>query len=71
MIGIINISPDNTTDEGENEYVVMINKRKICTFKHFRIFNGLSQCLRDAADAVDRERVNELAVLFHVGTEDK
>ncbi|MCP4393913.1 MAG: hypothetical protein GY804_06550 [Alphaproteobacteria bacterium] len=49
----------NITNEhvpvGENQYVVRINQRVICEFSHRRTYNGLAQCLRDAADAVEAQ----------------
>ena len=45
--------------EGEgipDRYVVRVNQDLICYFDHTRTADGLAQCLRDAADAVDSER---------------
>ena len=49
---ITNISDDQMTT-GVQNYVLRINKKVICYFKHNRSYNGLAECLRDAADAVD------------------
>lgn len=38
---------------GINNYEVLINRKHICFFDHDRSFDGLAECLRDAADAVD------------------
>lgn len=38
---------------GLNQYEVLINRKHICFFDHDRSFEGLAQCLRDAADAVE------------------
>ncbi len=40
---------------GENQYVCRINDKVICYFNHDRSYNGLAQCLRDAADAVEAQ----------------
>jgi hypothetical protein len=53
MIAIVNVSPDAPVT-GINQYEVRINRRVIAKFEHFRHLDGLAQCLRDAADAVDR-----------------
>lgn len=50
---ITNVSTHNDL-EGENDYVVRINNQPIITrFKHVRK-DGLAECLRRAAEAVDR-----------------
>lgn len=56
MIAIINISPDEASLTGINKYRVQINRKVICEFEHNRTHDGLAQCLRDAADAVDAHR---------------
>lgn len=53
-IAIVNVSSENTTTTGINQYEVRINSEVICKFEHDRKYNGLPQCLRDAADAVDK-----------------
>lgn len=50
---IDNISPDDAPQEGVNDYLVRINSKGICTFQHDRKVDGLAQCLRDAANALD------------------
>ena len=59
MIAIVNVSPDDAPNEGENKYEVRINSQVICEFKHDRKVDGLAQCLRDAADAVEKARATE------------
>lgn len=54
MIAIVNVSPEETQNIGVNQYEVRINSLVIATFEHDRRFDGAAQCLRDAADAVDR-----------------
>ena len=54
MISIINISPEGTKDFGLHKYALRINKYIITEFEHQRTPKGLAQCLRDAADAVDK-----------------
>ncbi len=49
---ITNVTNDHKPT-GVNDYVVKINNRVICEFTHDRSYQGLAQCLRDAADAVD------------------
>lgn len=50
---ITNISLQNSPEIGKNRYQLRINKRVICEFEHDRKIDGLAQCLRDAANAVD------------------
>lgn len=52
---ITNIT-EGQPDDGLDRYIVRINKKEICKFSHERKINGLAQCLRDAADAVDAQR---------------
>lgn len=52
MIAIINQGGDMS---GECEYRVQINNELITTFKHSRP-DGLAECLRKAADAVENQR---------------
>jgi hypothetical protein len=53
MIAIVNVSPDSSPMIGINQYEVRINHSVICEFEHDRRAEGLAQCLRDAADAVE------------------
>lgn len=54
MLSIVNVSPDDAPNEGVNQYEVRINSRVIAEFEHTRSYGGAAQCLRDAADAVER-----------------
>lgn len=54
MLAIVNVSAENTPPIGLNNYEVRINDRVIATFTHERKIGGAAQCLRDAADAVER-----------------
>lgn len=56
MIAIVNVSPVDAPMTGKNTYEVRINQRVIATFEHDRKPDGAAQCLRDAADAIDRCR---------------
>jgi len=53
---IISNDGSNPTAVGEHGYTVKINDKLICAFTHTRE-EGLSQCLRRAADAVAKEEV--------------
>ncbi len=64
MIKIINVSTGDSL-VGEHDYELYINQSLICTFKHDRSSIGLAQCLRDAADAVDKIRMAKRAVTLH------
>lgn len=64
MIAIVNVSPDGSPMTGMNKYEVRINRRVIATFEHDRKWDGAAQCLRDAADAVERCREEEKAALL-------
>ena len=50
---ITNITEGNGSPD---RYAVRVNQDLICYFDHTRAIEGLAQCLRDAADAVDSER---------------
>lgn len=53
MIAIINIGGGNPDDPGGwRDYVVQINHRVVARFQHKRS-EGLAECLRKAAKAVD------------------
>lgn len=54
MLAIVNVSPQDAPLSGLNQYEVRINRRVIATFEHDRQYGNAAQCLRDAADAVDR-----------------
>ena len=61
---IQNISPEGGPVTGLNRYRVRINQTVICEFEHDRQVNGLAQCLRDAADAVEASRNRRLAEMM-------
>ena len=58
MIAIVNISED-LRPVGLHKYQVRINRNIIAEFTHHRE-EGLSTCLRKAADAVDWARIHQL-----------
>ena len=64
MLAIVNVSPEDAPLIGRNRYEVRINRRVIATFEHDRQPDGAAQCLRDAADAVDRCRAEEKVALL-------
>ena len=53
---IQNVTPRDWPKGKKDEYVVKINQRIICHFSHTRHHDGLAQCLRDAAVAVDKAK---------------
>jgi len=53
-IVIQNVTKVVSTDN-KDTYLLRINSEVICRFMHERKINGLSQCLRDAADAIDKK----------------
>lgn len=57
MIAIINTG--ETDEEGRAHYRLQINHKLIAEFDHFRV-DGLSACLRLAADAADRTHFEEV-----------
>ena len=61
MISVVNVSPEDAPTKGMNDYEVRINRKVICSFRHDRQYNCLAQCLRDAADAVDKQVVKDQA----------
>jgi len=64
MLAIVNVSPDDAPLTGTNKYEVRINRRVIATFEHARKPDGAAQCLRDAADAVERCRAEDREALL-------
>lgn len=62
MLAIVNVTPDDSTHELD-DYEIRINRRVIGTFQHKRAYNGAAQCLRDAADALDKQQVDRDAEL--------
>ena len=65
MLAIVNVSPIDAPMTGRNKYEVRINSRVIATFEHERNTDGAAQCLRDAADAVDKCRAEEKEALLN------
>ena len=65
MIAIVNVSPDDAPTTGPNKYEVRINYEVIATFEHDRQPDGAAQCLRDAADAVDKCRADQREALLN------
>jgi hypothetical protein len=65
VIGIVNVGPvdGETNPIGEHRYEVRINREVITTFTHHRA-NGLAECLRQAARAVDHHRDLQLDQLL-------
>ena len=62
MLAIVNITKDDSQEL--DDYEIRINTRVIGTFQHKRVANGAAQCLRDAADALEKtQRDKEAAFL--------
>ena len=61
MIAIVNVSTGPAI--GKQDYELYINHELITTFTHVRE-EGLAQCLRQAAMAVDRKDMARLAQQF-------
>ena len=53
MLAIVNVTKDDSKEL--DDYEIRINLKVIGRFKHKRKFKGASQCLRDAADALDAD----------------
>lgn len=62
MIAIIN-DGTNPNSNGLHHYRVQINDTLICEFDHVRE-DGLAECLRKAANAVDEEREKFISELI-------
>lgn len=57
-VRIENVSPRSAKDDEEHEYVLRFNNEpELVRFRHVRS-KGLAECLRAAADAVEREIEN-------------
>mgnify|MGYP001157018008 FL=1 len=72
MLVIVNISPEDTPNQGVNQYEVRVNDNVLATFEHERKPNGAAQCLRDAADAIDKahsDRVDRITAKILEATE--
>ncbi len=65
MIVIVNVSAHDTPTTGVNQYEVRINRLVIAKFEHIRTHNGAAQCLRDAADAIDKCREDEKIAIMN------
>jgi len=63
MIAIVNVSPPGTHPGDFHTYELKINRRVITRFQHRRL-DGLAQCLRAAADAVEESRAMEVQELM-------
>tara|TARA_R110000850_G_scaffold48912_2_gene120945 strand:- start:4668 stop:4940 length:273 start_codon:yes stop_codon:yes gene_type:complete len=61
---ISNISDESAPMSGTNSYEVKINRELILKFTHNRQHDGLAQCLRDAADAIDEHSEDKKARLL-------
>lgn len=57
MLAIVNVTPND--HQGLDQYEVRINDRVIARFEHERAYNGAAQCLRDAANAVEAQQVDQ------------
>ena len=66
MISIVNVSEESAPHKGINKYELKINSEVICKFEHNRSFRGLSQCLRDAADAYDAHNEKKLFKIMRI-----
>lgn len=66
---IQNISQPDAPLSETNKYRVRINQTVICEFDHDRKIDGLAQCLRDAADAVDAVRADREANVVKINPE--
>ena len=64
MIIIQNVSPKDSTNTGENDYELRINRKLICKFKHNRQLDGLAECLRDAADSFEKAKRDQIENLL-------
>ena len=62
MLSIVNVDGDPL---GECTYNLSINTTIITTFKHDRR-EGLAQCLRDAADAVDEKKEKRVMIVERI-----
>jgi len=66
VISIVNVSEESAPRKGINKYELKINNEVICKFEHNRSFRGLSQCLRDAADACDAHNEKQLFKMMRI-----
>lgn len=68
MLIIVNVTPQDSTAD-KDDYEIRINERVIGKFKHKPVYNGAAQCLRDAADALDKRPLNMDMDYFNVVSE--
>lgn len=61
MLAIVNVTKEA---QPLDDYEIRINQRVIGTFQHKRSYQGAAQCLRDAANALDKARLAESAELL-------
>ena len=54
MLAIVNVSPEDAPQYGINQYEVRVNNTVLASFEHDRQLGAAAQCLRDAADAVEK-----------------
>lgn len=64
MLAIVNVTR-NAQQIGPNKYEVRVNERVIATFEHDRGYGAAAQCLRDAADAIERCNAEKQERLLH------
>lgn len=64
MLAIVNVSDPSTPSTGINQYEVRINRKVIARFEHDRQYGAAAQCLRDAADAVEKCTAEEKALML-------
>ncbi|MFA6043354.1 MAG: hypothetical protein WC718_00090 [Phycisphaerales bacterium] len=64
MIAIVNTGPHDDPDKlGERTYEVRINREVVAMFQHHR-GDGLAECLRKAAAAVERRQDEDVMRLL-------
>jgi len=54
MLSVVNVSPEDAPDTGINQYEVRVNNKVNAGFEHDRQYGDAAQCLRDAADAIEK-----------------
>ena len=64
MLVIVNVSDDDAPMVGINQYEVRVNTRVIATFEHDRQYGDAAQCLRDAANAIEKANEQKSAALL-------
>ena len=66
MLAIVNVTGGDIPTTGLCQYEVRINSRVIATFEHQREYDGAAQCLRDAADAIERCSLEEKMLMLDI-----